>query len=304
MTVSPVEGCSGLYEVDTHFLDRARRNATYIYDGPRPTIVETGASPGVENVFGALDELNIEREELEWIAVTHVHLDHAGASGYLAEVCPNARVICHRRGVDFLSDEEKIERLLRSMRRAVGELAEGYGDLKPIPEARIVPVEGGETFDLGPRALEVVPAPGHAPHQVSFYDTRDRVMFTGDAAGMWLDDQLKVTTPPPNFDLDQSLVTLQTLSSYELDGLIYPHFGRNPRPYETLSNYEDLLQQWVDEVRTLWEETGNREDVVRELVNRDDTFYDLWRETVARETIRINTEGVLLSLESEPEKPS
>lgn len=242
--------------------------------GDEPAIVDPGLSTGAEHVLTALEELEIDTPDVEHLLLTHIHLDHAGAAGYLAEECENADVVCHEVAADFLSDASRVETLIESVHRAVGELAERYGTARAIPRDRFVALSGGETVEIGDRTLDVVPAPGHAPHQVCFHEPDERLLFTADECGEYLDGRLLATTPP-NFDLEENLDTLDRLKELDVETLLYPHFGPRVNAEGVFEEYRTVLSSWVKKVEEKWEEHGDREAVVRELVQSDHLHYEV-----------------------------
>lgn len=289
-------GCSDVYTVDAKFLGHDRHTAVYVVDAERTAIVDTGASPGVHHVLDALDSLGIPRDEVDYILPTHLHLDHAGGMGYLAEECPEAEVVIHEFAVPYVTDTagDKIEELLESVRRTVGELAGGYGTLKPVLRERVRGVSDDDSVDLGDRVLEVIGAPGHAPHQVCFYETSNDALFTADEVGMYLGGELVPTTPPPTFDLDRSLDSVDRLQEYDAEVLLYPHYGGRRDVDDALTEFRSAVVEWVEDVRAVWRELGDRDAVVREFQSRDHLYYRLWDDLSARETIRMDVEGALL----------
>lgn len=293
MTVTQVDGHEQLYLVDTEMLGEEGHMAAYIFAGDEPAVVDPGLSTGVDHVLEALRELQIDTAEVEHVILTHIHLDHAGGAGYLVEECENADVLCHEMGVDFLSDEDRVEKLIESVHSAVGDLAEQYGTARPIPRDRFVSLSGGETVEVGDRTLDVIAAPGHAPHQLCFHEPDERLLFTADECGEYLGGQLLATTPPPNFDLEENLDTLDRLKGLDVDTLLYPHYG--PRPYTdgVFDDCQSVLRSWVAEVERAWEEHGDTEAVVREILDSDHPHYEVWSDPVAENTIEMNVRGAL-----------
>ena len=155
--------CTDLYYVDTGMYDTNAYGAAYILDAERPAIVETGIGTHHERILDALAALDIAREAIEIVAPTHLHLDHAGGAGFLAEACSNATVAVHDIGVAHLTDPEQ---LVAGTKQAVGDLWRFYTDPKPVPDDRIRGLTDGDSIDLGNHRLSVHHAPGHAPHQV------------------------------------------------------------------------------------------------------------------------------------------
>lgn len=293
MSVTNVSGCNDIYCIDTKMLGHDEHTAAYVVDAEDVTIVDTGLSTALDRILDGLDELGIDVTDVTTIALTHIHLDHAGAAGFLAERCPNARVLCHERGVEFLSDEEKLAKLTESVHRAVGELADRYGTATPIPEERFVSLSGGETVSLGDRELEVIAADGHAPHQVCYYETENKALFTADECGEYLEGELLPTTPPPNFDLENNVESLRRLREYDVETLLYPHFGPKDDVAGTFDEYEAVLREWVNDVEAEWEQYGDRQRVVEAFQARGSPFPGQWDEASRDEIVRMDVEGAL-----------
>ena len=286
--------CTDLYYVDTGMYGTGEYGAAYVLEDDRPAIVETGIGTNHDLVLDALDEVGIDRDELAAIVVTHIHLDHAGGAGFLAEACPNAVVYVHEIGAPHLVDPT---RLVEGTKAAVGDQWEFYTEPRPIPEDRVVEIEDGDVIDLGSRELRVHAAPGHAPHQVVFeYPDADAV-FTGDAAGIWVPsvEEIKETSPPAQFDLESCLDDIETLQEIDPNVLLYTHFG--PRwigdDAETiLDEYGQVLEAWVQSVEAKRAELEDDEAVVEYFANRAD-MAEVWGERKAQAETAMNVRGVL-----------
>jgi glyoxylase-like metal-dependent hydrolase (beta-lactamase superfamily II) len=285
-----------IYILDTEMLGLPRYGALYILKTPRPAIIETGFSHTLGKTLDALDELKIRPADVAYIIPTHVHLDHAGGTGHLAEACPNARVVIHEQGASHLGDPTK---LIESVKRAVGLMFDFYGTLKPTPPERLIVVKGGESFDLGGGyQLDVLYAPGHAPHQVCLYERKTRGLFTADAAGIYRPwaAGLILTTPPPAFHLEQSLETLTRLKALQPKILFYTHWGAHAQ-IKLLDNYAEMLRAWVADVQTQKRRLGDDQAVKSYFVEREaPRFKDHYPELILRGEIEMNTQGILLYL--------
>jgi len=287
----PVRGASDLYVHDTGMYDTQGYGAVYVYDTPNPAVIDTGIGTNREAIFETLAEIGVGEEDLAWILPTHAHLDHAGGAGYFAERFPNAEVRIHERGVGHLVSPD---RLVEGTKHAVGDQWRHYVEPKPVPEGRIEGLSGGETIDLGDRELDVVEAPGHAPHQTVFHEADEGVVFTADAAGIYIPetDSVRTTSPPPQFDLDQCLGDASAIADLDPELLCYPHFG--PREYDgsLIEEMKRAYVEWVEAVRQGRADAESDDAVIEHFVETTQAA-EFWNPERARADARLNARGVL-----------
>jgi len=283
-----------VYYVDTGMYDAPEYGAVYIIDAERPALVDTGIGTRYENILDCMAEVGIEPEDLEVIATTHVHLDHAGGAGYLVEACPNATVYIHESGTRHLVNPK---RLWEGTKQAVGDQIQYYAEPKSVPEDRIVELTDGDVIDLGDHQLEVFHAPGHAPHQVVFYDPVIDGVFTADAAGIYSQstDEMHVTTPPSNFDLEQALDDARMIEELDPETLFFGHFGPAPTG-DKLETYREILAEWVDAVAQKRAELEDDDAVFEYFVETVETP-DIWGERKGKAETELNVRGVLVALD-------
>jgi len=291
----PVRGVTDLYVHDSGMFDTDEYGAVYVYDAERPVVIDTGTGANRESLFETIDEIGIEREELAWILPTHAHLDHAGGAGHLAERYPNAEVRVPEKGVRHLVDPGA---LVAGTKSAVRDQWQYYDEPAPVPEDRIAGLAGGDRIDLGDRELVVHEAPGHAPHHAFYHEPDADVVFTADAAGIYVPevDTVRPTSPPPQFDLDQCLRDLSAIEELDPEYLCFGHFG--PREYDAslIGEAKRAYVEWVEAVREKREALGDDEAVVEHFVeaSRDVEF---WNPERARADASLNSRGVLTYLD-------
>ncbi|ATW90034.1 glyoxylase-like metal-dependent hydrolase (beta-lactamase superfamily II) [Halohasta litchfieldiae] len=290
--LKPVDDHPDLYYLDTGMYDVEGYGSVYIFDTDQPALVDTGIGTNREYIFAALDQLDID--SLAYILPTHAHLDHAGGAGFLAERYPEAEVLIHERAVRHLVDPD---RLISGTKSAVGEMWTYYTEPKPVPEDRIRGLTDGETVDLGSLTLTAHEAPGHAPHQHVF-ETDTGVVFTADAAGLYVPDhdEIRVTSPPSQFDVHQCLDDVSMIQSLDPELLCFGHFG--PRAYneQLLDGYKRSLVEWVEAIRQRRESLSDDDAVIRHFVDHTE-LTEIWGTEKGREETKLNVRGVLSFLD-------
>ncbi|MGH9016677.1 MAG: MBL fold metallo-hydrolase [Acidimicrobiales bacterium] len=243
----------GVLQIDTLLGGWERVTAGYLLTGPAPVLVETGSQSSVPALLAALDGLGLGPGDLAAVAVTHIHLDHAGGVGDVARAFPGATVYVHGRGARHLVDPT---RLVDSAARVYGPLLDSlYGRLDPTPAERIHVLEDGEEIRVGPdRVLVTVDSPGHAKHHLALHDSASGILFAGDAVGVRLPDAgvLRPSTPPPDFDLDQALHSLERFAGRRPSGLALAHYGLQPDPSVLLEEAQDTLTRWAAVAEQAW----------------------------------------------------
>lgn len=237
----------GVVQIDTRLGDWERMTAGFLIEGPRPVLVETGSQTSVPTVQQALAEIGIGPGDLAGIAVSHIHLDHAGGVGDLAREFPGATVYVHELGARHLADPS---RLVDSAARVYGPLLDSlYGRLEPTEASRLRVLHDGEEIEIGGgRVLTALDTPGHAKHHLGFHDSDTGVVFVGDAVGVRLPDAgvLRPATPPPDFDLDLALGSLQKFAERSPTQVALAHYGFVPDPAGIFDEAQETLRRWYE----------------------------------------------------------
>jgi glyoxylase-like metal-dependent hydrolase (beta-lactamase superfamily II) len=247
------EIASGVIEIDTLLGGWERVTAGYLLTGDAPVLIETGSQSSVPTLLEGLAGLGVDAASLAGVAVTHIHLDHAGGVGDVARAFPSSTVYVHEKGARHLADPA---RLVDSAARVYGPLLDSlYGRLDPTPTERIHVLADGEQLRVGPdRVLTTVDSPGHAKHHLALHDSVTGVLFVGDAVGVRLPDAgvLRPSTPPPDFDLDHALHSLHRFAERRPTALALAHYGLLGDPARVLDEAAETLRRWAAVAEQAW----------------------------------------------------
>jgi glyoxylase-like metal-dependent hydrolase (beta-lactamase superfamily II) len=268
--------------------------ASYIVKGKQIAIVETGPTSSIPNLLCGLEELHVKPEDVAYVAVSHIHLDHAGGVGTLLKYLPKAKVIVHQRGAPHLVNPEK---LWQQSKEVLGNITEMYGEPEPVPMERIVAVADGMDFDIGNNVrLKVIETLGHASHHLSYCETLSKGIFPGDAAGIYLNEiGVIVPTTPSPFRLDIALKSLDKLISFKPEALYYSHFGKASNAVEKLQAYASQLKFWAKIAQQGIENKENLKVISQKILENDLTIqkaveylrkHPILSETVLNESVK------------------
>ncbi len=210
------------------------------------TLVDPGPSSTIPNLRELLGTHGLRIRDLHALFLTHIHLDHAGASGSLVQENPELQVYVHARGAAHMSDPSK---LLDSARRLYGDTMQSlYGEFVAVPQRNLRVLEGGETISAGSRKLHVLYTPGHASHHVSYFDEAEGIAFVGDTAGICIEGNPYTlpATPPPDINLELWNNSLDAIAALDPKRLFLTHFGYSDHPAQHIASYRERLQRWSD----------------------------------------------------------
>lgn len=244
---------AGLDYVDLQFLGRPGIIATAILRGPDgAALVDPGPASTIETLRQSLALKGLGLRDVRQLLLTHIHLDHAGATGTLVRANPEIEVFVHERGGPHMADPSK---LLASATRLYGEtgMQRLWGEFVAVPLANLHVVRGGETILAAGRELAVAYTPGHATHHVSYFDPATRVAFVGDTAGIRRGPGTYVMppTPPPDIDLELWRESESRILSWDPDTLFLTHFGPFHGARLQFQQLRDNIEGWSRVVRRL-----------------------------------------------------
>ena len=222
----------GIYSIDADYLRPKLAAIHLIVENGRAAFVDTGCNSSLPNVLASLDELKIPHENVDFVVLSHIHLDHAGGASAMMQRFPNARLVVHPRGVRHMVDPS---RLIEGTIAVYGEkeTRDLYGEILPIEAGRVIEALHETSVYLSGRELLCLDTPGHARHHIAIVDKKTGHIFTGDNFGLSyreLDTDgrqfIFPTTTPVQFDPVAMHATLDLLMSYQPQAMYLTHFSQ------------------------------------------------------------------------------
>lgn len=240
----------------------------YVLGREQMALIDAGPYCSAGNLINGLDELGIERENVSYIFLTHIHIDHAGAAGELLQHLPNARVVVHPRGAPHLANPDK---LWEGSLKTLGELAKKQGRPQNVAPERIIAAEEGTIIPLGDEfELEVIHTPGHAAHHMSFFDRRSGKLFAGEAGGAYTAkvNLLRPATPPPLL-LEHYLESIDKLLRRDATGIYYAHYGPGKDARTKLQRHKEQAKLWREVICDALEHGAEYDGIFSKLMAED-----------------------------------
>ena len=282
---------NGVTVLDAKFIIEDSTASYLIIEGDAAAFIDTGTNYSVPGFMKYLQEKGLSRDNVQYVILTHIHLDHAGGAGALMEACPSAKLVVHPRGMHHMIHPQK---LIESTYAVFGEehSKQIYGEIKGIPEERVIATTDGMNLDLNGRTLHLFDAPGHAKHHVAIWDKKSRGIFTGDCFGLSYKffDTAKgpfifPTTTPIHFDPSAMHQTLDKCLALNPEWLYLTHFGAVGNvPAQAAS-----MHRQIDELVKLTQRLGNEQE------NRYQKIYDAMGQLIYGE---LQEHGVKMSYEA------
>lgn len=266
-TAPPFEDLGhGITAIDTGYV-RPRFDASHLLvENGRAAFVDVGTNDSVPRLLAGLDAKGLHPEAVDFVIVTHVHLDHAGGAGALMQRLPAARLVVHPRGARHMADPAK---LWAGASAVFGEdfVRRSYGAPVPVDASRLVEAPDGFVIELGGRPLRFLDTPGHARHHFCVWDEASRSMFTGDTFGLSYPELASPrgafvlpTTTPVQFDPDALLASIDRLLAHLPAAMLLTHYSRVT---EIARTADDLRRQVGELVALGRAEHGKRDRAAR-----------------------------------------
>jgi glyoxylase-like metal-dependent hydrolase (beta-lactamase superfamily II) len=253
--------------IDLHFKGSPRVIATALLTGrDGVTLIDPGPTSCLPALEAGLQHRGLSLREVRSLLLTHIHLDHAGATGTILERVPGIRVYVHERGAPHMVDPS---RLLASATRLYGDQMDTlWGQFLPVPASQVTALAGGERLEMAGTSFAVAYTPGHAKHHVSYFDEHAGMAYVGDTGGICvIGDYLIAPTPPPDIDIETWQQSLDRIDAWQPVSLFLTHFGAVTPARAHLARFRTTLATQANAVRAAMKAGGTEEEKIRMFVD-------------------------------------
>ena len=259
----------GIVAIDTRYARSLQDASHLIIESGRGAFVDTGVNSSVPLLLDALRQQDLDAGDVDFVLLTHVHLDHAGGAGELMRALPNATCVVHRYGAPHMIDPTRLFAGTEAV-YGVEETRETYGTIVPIDAGRIHIPEDGEWLSLGGRELQFLNTEGHARHHHVIYDPKSQGVFTGDSFGVSyreLDtargEIVFPTSTPVQFDPDEAHISVDRIMDCEPQQLYLTHYSRVRNPDRLAQQMHAGIDAYVA-IAEHHEHDDNRQQAIRD----------------------------------------
>ncbi|MFQ6084754.1 MAG: MBL fold metallo-hydrolase [Candidatus Bathyarchaeia archaeon] len=276
----------GVYLIDLELEGYKGFGAAYLLVDDKKMLVETGPAASHEKLLETLRGLDIKPEDLDYIALTHIHLDHGGGVGHLAKRAEKVKIFVHEAGVQHLINPS---RLWASAKEVLGETVKELGKPLSVPPGMILPAHHGLGLRLGKKfEVKIHQTRGHAPHHIALFEENNRILFPGDEAGARFLGCVVPATPAPNFNFNQTLKSIERFIALRPKAICFSHFGTVEDP-NVLKTYRGQLELWREIIAGF---TGgkkiDRDRILEEILEKDAEVKRLTSLLVEKKTLPMN----------------
>ena len=223
-----------------------------LVENGRAALIDTGTNRSLDAVSAALGALSLTSDSVDYVCLTHVHLDHAGGAGAMMRAFPHARLVVHPRGARHMIDPSRLVDGATAVYGAV-EMERLYGEIFPVDMARVVEAPDGTVIEFGGRLLRALDAPGHARHHLCFHDEKTGHIFTGDAFGLSYPEFdvgglqfVFPATTPVQFDPEAMHASIDRLMTLAPEVVYLTHFGKVGNPLGAARELHRLIDAYVE----------------------------------------------------------
>ncbi|MBW2622520.1 MAG: MBL fold metallo-hydrolase [Deltaproteobacteria bacterium] len=260
---------SNVYYLDSRKVGAHGVSGVYLLVADGVTLIETGTSLTAPAILEAVQEMGIPEDDIKRAIVTHIHLDHSGAAGWLVKRLPHLTVYVHERGARHLEDPSRLIESASMVYGGMDRILAMHGDILPVPAENLAPITDTE-IDIGDNIrLKTFDAPGHASHHLGIYDEGSGCLFAGEALGHYQPerDELTPAVAPPGFSYEDSLATIEKIKDLNARTVCFSQFGFSRDPATVIQTAEEQIRMYYDLTGKMFEDGLSANEVIKEIAN-------------------------------------
>ncbi|WP_413626624.1 MBL fold metallo-hydrolase [Luteibacter sp. Lutesp34] len=287
----------GIHTIDTGFARPSFDAAYLVAERGRGAFIDSGTAHSLPRFLDAIAAAGLQPKDIDWVILTHVHLDHSAGAGQLMRHLPHAKLAVHPRGAPHMIDPSALIAGAAAVYGGEDIVRRDYGDIVPVPKERVVEADDGFVVDLAGRALLCLDTPGHARHHIAIHDERSNAFFTGDVFGLSyreLDSRggpfIIPTTSPVQFDPDAAHASIERLMRYEPEAMYLTHYGRVTDVKRLANDLHELIDAMVAIAKRHAAAPDREQRIAFD-------FIDLYAERAHRQGVTLTTAQIVKVLE-------
>ncbi len=312
---APLHYEHGIHALDAEYVRPGLAAIHLMVEQGRVAIIDTGTNRSVPTVLAALADLGLTAEAVDYVIVTHVHLDHAGAAGALLQSCPNARLVVHPKGARHMIDPAKLE---AGTIAVYGEalFRDLYGHIVPCPAERVIEADDGHRIELAGRVLTFIDTPGHARHHFCIHDAQSESVFTGDTFGISYREFdvegrpfIFPTSTPVQFEPEALHASIDRLLALEPEAAYLTHYSRVTGLEDLAGHLHELIDAYVELTlaapgagaeRHTWLKQALEAELMQRLRAHGCELDDATCRELLANDVELNAQGLLVWRDREP----
>lgn len=287
----------GIHTIDTGFARPSFDAAYLVAERGRGAFIDSGTAHSLPRFLDAIAAAGLQPKDIDWVILTHVHLDHSAGAGQLMRHLPHAKLAVHPRGAPHMIDPSALIAGAAAVYGGEDIVRRDYGDIVPVPKERVVEADDGFVVDLAGRALLCLDTPGHARHHIAIHDERANAFFTGDIFGLSYREFdspggpfIIPTTSPVQFDPDAAHASIERLMRYEPEAMYLTHYGR----VTDVKRLANDLHELIDAMVAIAKRHATAPDREQRIAF---DFIDLYAERAHRQGVTLTTAQIVKVLE-------
>jgi glyoxylase-like metal-dependent hydrolase (beta-lactamase superfamily II) len=261
----------------------------YLLDGKKPCLIDSGPSSVVADALAGAEKLGFAPGDFAFVALTHIHIDHAGGAWLLSRKLPNATILVPKRGIRHLIEPTKLN---ESARRILGDIFDAWGPVEPLDSRRAISIGDNEFREVGGRRLQYVWAPGHAVHHMVIVDSENNEVFAADALGIYHPniDKISPTTPSPGFDYERALEDIHRIELMKPKRVFLSHFQPVYANTSFFEMVKSIYGQWYKTIQDGLDAGSSIEELMN-LIDQKFPEYQLLSHALRKQLLRVDVTG-------------